>query len=131
MALHQPVLFVGDRPNVRQCLDPRVPFVGTRSYLVLLEWMARMRIDFRLCDMVNAYDSTGRVAAASPNEFVQLKIIALGKSAERLVRTWQAESIAPLSIFYLPHPSGLNRDLNDKKKLSSLLARCSAFIYKA
>jgi uracil-DNA glycosylase len=50
-------------------------------------------------------------------------IVALGTLA-----TW-GMSKTNLSFTSLPHPSGLNRKLNDKEELNKLLAKCKQWLY--
>jgi hypothetical protein len=38
------IMFVGDEPSKKN-KDPKVPFVGTKSYLTLLTWIYRMDLD--------------------------------------------------------------------------------------
>lgn len=132
--LHARVLFVGDRPSISRNKDVNTPFVGTQSYSQLLSWMARMELDFRLCDMVNSYkvDGTEDEILSRYIKFEQAScVVALGGHAKyRLLEVYQ-DLIRPPPTFYLPHPSGLNRELNDKAQLASLLSRCKAFVYKA
>lgn len=51
------------------------------------------------------------------------KIVALGKMA-----TWALDKIE-MPYFELPHPSGLNRKVNDKAALQKMLADCKAWLY--
>lgn len=125
MSLHPHILFIGDRPNPRKNRSMDVPFVGTKSYLVLLEWFYKMDVDVNQVSIINAYDVHG-----SPKLGLAIgedtKIITLGANAT----SWLKSLDTPrFKYFALPHPSGLNRELNDVKKLSDLLARCRAFIY--
>lgn len=84
-----------------------------------------MDVDVTRMSMMNAYDLEGRltanlawIARNTP------KVITLGERAKNAI-----DSLV-VNTFALPHPSGLNRELNDKKKLSGQLAKCRAFIYK-
>lgn len=132
MSLHPPVLFIGDRPNPRKNRSMDVPFVGTKSYLVLLEWFYRMDVDVNQVSIVNSHDVNGQITFAAPISIFDLsktRFILLGKAAEEAWDTWWIGSLNPPKAFKLPHPSGLNRELNDVKKLSTLLTRCREFIY--
>ena len=107
------VYFVGDRPS-RQNLDPDTPFVGTKSYTKLLEWINRLDID------------VSRVLVQNSNRLYNLhylenfKVIALGNMASDFLTGCDIEH------FKLPHPSGRNRILNNKKLETAVLRR---FIY--
>lgn len=127
MSLHSPVLFIGDRPTKRN-KHPDVAFVGTSSYKILLDWMRRMDIDVSKVYMVNAYDIDGEPSKHLYGLNRNWKKVVLGDNAKnRLVEL--KLYVEPLEWFALPHPSGLNRKLNDKKKLTQLLAECKMFIY--
>lgn len=132
MSLHPSVLILGDKPNPSKNLSLDVAFVGTSSYKTLLEWVYRMDLDFNLVFIENAYDHLGfpraKTKAMLSNE-VANKVITLGANAENFLVGFNKDQIVPLPYFNLPHPSGLNRELNDKKKLNDLLTRCRAFVY--
>jgi uracil-DNA glycosylase len=126
MSLHPPVLFIGDRPTKRNA-HPDVAFVGTRSYKTLLDWIRRMQLDISKVYIINAYDING-----DPSRLYGLnrnwKKVALGHNAtNRLVEL--APYTEPLEWFNLPHPSGLNRQVNDKETLAIKLEECKNFIY--
>lgn len=109
-----------------------VPFVGTQSYKTVLEWIYRMDIDIHQVHLKNAYTSGGHIS-----QFVltldglskPLRVIVLGKEAKSCIDELNESRSNPVKYFYLPHPSGLNRELNDKKKLSQMLTRCRNFVY--
>ncbi len=127
MSLHPQVLFVGDRANPKTNASLDVPFVGTKSYRTLLEWFYRMDIDFTKVYLVNAYTPSGR-AIRLPYDDIRargIRVVALGDAAREALKD------KDIKFFSLPHPSGLNRDLNDKKKLSESLAKCRDFIYRS
>lgn len=132
MSLHPLVIFIGDRPNPKKNLSLDVPFVGTPSYKTLLEWIYRMDIDIRQVGLKNAYDidgeeSTGLFPIIPSSK--SLRVIVLGQAAKKRIDDFNRLPIRPIKYFYLPHPSGLNRELNDKKKLSQMLTRCRNFVY--
>lgn len=130
--LHPVVLMVGDRPNPKKNCSMNVPFVGTRSYKTLLEWVYRMDVDIRRVQIENAYTVDGTIKASIiqmvPSDW---KVIALGAAATAALDELNKLRLSEPQIrfFSLPHPSGSNRSLNDKKKLSELLSRCRAYIY--
>lgn len=130
MSLHSPVIFIGDRPNPKKNLSMDVPFVGTKSYKILLEWIYRMDVDISKVVMMNAFDVLGtRLLTLRPQKAYP-KVIVLGENADNAWRSACNTLARNIPSFKLPHPSGLNRELNDKKKLSEALAKCRAFIYK-
>lgn len=125
--IHATVYFVADKPtktNVRQ----DTPLVGTQSYKTFLCWLADMRIDISRVRLYNQSDSPfDGDSARFLNKGIEkgvIKVIALGKKAmEYLNDTGVSEYYA------LPHPSGLNRQLNNKKKLKQTLDACQVYIY--
>lgn len=126
MRLHPQVIFIGDRPNPKKNLHMDVPFVGTKSYKTLLEWFYRMDVDITNVYFVNAYTVDGKEVRI-PFEAIRIaktKVVTLGVAAR------EAVADKDVQFFALPHPSGLSRALNDKKKLAEELAKCKAFIYK-
>lgn len=120
MRLHKPVIFVGDKPS-RSNIDPEVAFVGTRSYKTLLSWIADMDVDVYVTMFINTTDElfhnyvSGYVTTG--------KVVALGEAAS------EALDAVGVIHFTLPHPSGRNRKLNDKKALKEQLKACKAYIY--
>lgn len=135
MSLHPPVLFLGDRPNPKTNLSLDVPFVGTKSYKILLEWIYRMDLDVNNIKIANTVGADGHVNWINPPPLFRPdykpKIITLGQNAKEWLKDIKKRhDLSWVTSFNLPHPSGLNRELNDKKALSDLLVKCRAFIYK-
>lgn len=127
--LHAPVLFIGDRPSSKN-LSQVIPFVGTKSYKVLLDWIYQMDLEIGNIQMMNAYTADGTctipLALDYEDAFMsQFKIVCLGIEAKLAMSQYAPH----LQYVCLPHPSGLNRKLNDKKELTKLLQLCRAFIY--
>ena len=128
------IIFVGDKPSKKN-IDSRIAFVGTQSYKRLLEWIFKMDIDINETMIVNrsgvkpysfnipedlhiefsAYGTSTDYCSGD-------KIIALGNEAEKVLK----ENHIP--YFKLPHPSGLNRKLNDKKYIEKELQKCKRWI---
>ncbi len=125
------ILFVGDRPNPKKNRDRDTAFVGTTSYKVLLEWIYRMDIDVSRVVMRNAFDLSGdrTLLDYELDAWQDGRVITLGSAPADRLRDYN-DFVKPLQFFKLPHPSGLNRELNDKKKLSESLAKCRAWVYK-
>lgn len=115
------IIFVGDEPS-KANLNVDVPFVGTKSYGTLLDWMRQLEIDVSKVILANRGQvlATGEIFTGSV-EFIYVQdagdqFVALGRRA--------ADHLAKLGFDYLelPHPSGLNRKLNDKAALEEQLA---------
>ncbi len=124
------ILFVGDKASKKN-KDPNIPFVGTKSYKRLLEWIWRMDLDvteiiLANCHHVKEYGFENYYYVETPNMFIDVdeycKVIALGKNAAKYLKECGIEH------HELPHPSGLNRKLNDKEYTAALLERCADFI---
>ncbi len=133
MSLHPPVLFIGDKPNPKKNLSLDVPFVGTKSYKTLLEWCYRMDVDVTRMRTVNAYHVDGVRNVSLESDLIIFEgypIVSLGANAAERLDVLNLTQHKKIKYFKLPHPSGLNREVNDKKKLSDLLSRCKAYIYK-
>lgn len=129
------ILIVGDKPSKKN-INPDVPFVGTTSYKRLLEWIVTLEVD--ITDVVTAnreHIKTHPWAIKGEGEGVFIeregiyadimpedKIIALGMNA--------AECLNDFGLDYcmLPHPSGLNRQNNDKKFIDRQLKKCKHWL---
>ena len=121
------IVFVGDRPSAKN-VDQDIPFVGTQSYKTLLQWIWKMDIDIStviLCNKDNI------------EPYSHYIYIALGREAENELKNlkscyWDPETSTLVEenvrYFMLPHPSGKNRKLNDKKWLEKELDKCKDWI---
>jgi uracil-DNA glycosylase len=114
------VLFVGSNPSVSaKTLDPFCR--STKSGKILLSWIERTNQEFsysmcnvsdnptsknkplKIKEIKDNLDSLAiKIAAAKPD-----KIVALGKTASK------ALTLLRVAHYVMPHPSGLNRQLND------------------
>lgn len=117
------IIFVGDKPSKKN-ISQSVPFVGTQSYKVLLDWIWRMDIDITSVIMTNR-DSLYTCGGTSMGSIFRTHtFIALGSAA--------SEELDKLNIshFKLPHPSPKNRKLNDKFFVTSQLNLCRIWLDK-
>lgn len=127
--LHGLVYFVADAPTAEN-LSPNVPLVGTESYKRLLQWIGEMDVDITRVRMYNQIDGPfnapmSRATLNKAVELQQIKVVALGqKAAAYLAKAGINE------FFVLPHPSGRNRLLNDKKYVDYKLSACKHYIYE-
>jgi len=124
------IFFVGDKPSKKN-VDPAVPFVGTVSYKRLLEWIYQMDIDISevyMCNIsqIEPYGYIPMCKVNTPNYGSDVleddKVIALGNNAEEHLKKLNQK------YFKLPHPSGRNHKLNDKKFLKKILTECKEYI---
>lgn len=105
------VLVVGDKPSSKN-ISQYVPFVGTKSYTRLKEWLKvidpNKEYSFHI---TNSY----RQSELDYIEYWTGPIIVLGKTAEkRVIQLNKAYGL-------LPHPSFLNRKCNDKEYITNEL----------
>lgn len=128
------IIFVGDKPSKKN-INPEIPFVGTKSYKRLLEWIGKLDIDISETLIVNR-SGVEPYSFSTPEDLHILfrgyssqtdycpgdKIIALGREAAKLLESNH------IPYFEMPHPSGLNRKLNDKKWLKAELNRCKEWL---
>lgn len=122
------IVFVGDRPGKKN-IDPSIPFVGTQSYRRLLEWVWKMDLSINDVKILNqtgleynyvtgaVFDNLNFLGRSS-----EIKFVALGNNASD-----KLEEIG-LNHWMLPHPSGRNRKLNDKKWLNKELKECGVWL---
>lgn len=114
------VLFVGDSPS-KANTNPIMAFIGSRSGKTLEAWTERLGLKLGEYMMINRTDEFFADCARSFYKSSR-PVISLGVKAD------VALSKANVPHFSLPHPSGLNRKLNDKKTLGLTLSRCRRHI---
>lgn len=136
------VVLVGSNPTAKN-LDPKIPFVGTSSGKILTRWLQVLGIDPLHARFVNVSDQIvlgNRKLKVSEydldrleNDLVlnlvldhlsnkPLKVVALGKTASDALMRIRVDH------FELPHPSGLNRKLNDTAFVATQLKRCADYL---
>lgn len=114
------MVFVADRPNPRKNLDVTVPFVGTKSYKTLLDWVYRMDLDVNEICTTNACDEAGSPKPISYWPDSEFRFIALGIDASNYL------DAVEIKHFVLPLPASKT----NKQEISRLLYRCKKYIYK-
>ena len=112
------VVFVGDEPS-KTNVHPEIAFVGAKCFPTLVQWIKQLPIDYYIC--VNSVDTNviPKIQALKDDGF---KVIALGNKASYNLSNSRIEH------FKLPHPSGLNRILNDKQKLAMEMLACNTYL---
>lgn len=121
------IIFVGDKPS-KSNLDPNIAFVGTKSYKTLLGWIADMDINIADVLLTNNITTQNNTWFSLDNHVSYrltpnlTKFVALGKAAEEKLEKLK------LHYFSLPHPSGLNRKINDKQWLDIQLKACKQWL---
>ena len=122
------ILFVGDKPSAKN-KDPEIAFVGTQSGKRLLSWVAHFEIDINHVKWCNRADLTWKkygmgyltIKGKTDVIFPEDKIVYLGVNA--------AKGGRKVNSFNLPHPSGLNRLLNDEEWLEGELNKCKEWLH--
>lgn len=108
-------IFVGDEPNASA--QSRTPFRHARCAPRLLQW-----IDYLVGDddyiVINQCDYKDFELRNLFGKHM-LPMIALGNKASSRLK---------MSHFKLPHPSGLNRQINDKAYMFKVLRACKAYL---
>lgn len=129
------MLILGRNPS-KHNTSRYTPFVGTKSNDTLQRWLKYLTIDtevevlFKNC----SYDlnatfttyNTQRYAIEVIDYCIENdidSIICLGNDVEKV-----CEVINCMPYFKLPHPSGLNRQNNDKKYIESRLSECREWL---
>lgn len=112
------VVFVGDCPS-KTNTHPEIAFVGAKCFNTLVEWIKQLPIDYYICFNSNDADLSLKLDALTNEGF---KVIALGNNASERLTAWKIEH------FKLPHPSGLNRILNDKRKMALEMLACNTYL---
>lgn len=125
-------LIVGLNPSLKND-NPYVPFVGTRSGITLDSWLKDIGIDKVECVFINVLPRATKSQAGIKKSEIDLddlherismmrcgfykdaKIITLGQLA-----AWALDQVGA-QFLALPHPSGLNRQLNDKMYVKSMI----------
>lgn len=124
------VIFIGDKPSSKN-LDPEIPFVGTKSYETLLNWIVKLELDITNVilankEHVNLYGNGFHLVSTKWMDLDIIngedKVIALGKEASKYLKKLNIEH------FIMDHPSGLNRKLNDTKYVENKLKECKEYL---
>lgn len=107
------VVFVGDEPS-KTNVNESIAFVGAKSFKNLVKWIKIIDPDYYICLNTNNGVSIRCIIELHNAGF---KVVALGNKAfDRMV------CFIPIKdLFLMPHPSGLNRKLNDKFYLEQCL----------
>lgn len=113
------ILVVGDKPS--KCTDPKIPFKGAKCEKRLKEWLKKILDDGETYLIINQNDPGLAVTLALVDIF-KTPIIALGNKASEALKT--------KAHFKLPHPSGLNRQINNKKFIDQCLRDCYSYIHE-
>ena len=123
------ILIVGQNPSSKNT-DVEVPFEGTASGRRLKKWLKELGLEGADITFKNASYVVDRAPKASEIRsdipwFCFHARIALGEQASRALLS----SGCPYNgYFRLPHPSGLNRKLNNKEELANQIHLCREYL---
>jgi len=126
------ILFVGSNPSHLN-YDPLVPFAGSKSEKSFKEWADFLAPEgYKVINAVDKVTEKNRRIDSSEINILDFKakimdnnptrIIALGNTAAT------ALEMAGEDFFKLPHPSPLNRFLNNKVYLNAVLEECKKWL---
>lgn len=110
------VIFVGDKPS-KANTDPTVAFEGTKSWITFQKWADLLGLSPSEYEKVNRGSFCDIMLDLYPNA----KVIALGVEASNYLNSRDK------AHFKLPHPSGLNRVLNDKEYIAHVIGECKRY----
>lgn len=128
------ILIVGQQPAPKG--DASRPFVGTASGKRLDRWLAKAVInDYYIINVSNSKRRLTQkmleAAAKSVQLNVQLfladRVIALGAIAQGAIELSYARTSLK-KILHLPHPSGLNRQLNKPGSEAQIVRQLKEFV---
>lgn len=117
------IIFLGSNPSQRS-ISIKPFWRDTKSMQVISNWLDMLNLGEEEIYFMNVSDTTtpnnrplkiSEIKASLPmlsnkiNDVIPEKIIALGKTAEK------ALTLLRIPHFAMPHPSGLNRQLNNKE----------------
>jgi len=125
------IWIVGSNPSPKN-VNPLVPFWGTTSYETLSRWLKVLGINRHALLNVSNEVTNGKIPKLTAEDLLRVKlklenattVIALGNTASMALKR------LGIKHFKLPHPSGRNRLLNDKKFIELELDRCRDWLSK-
>jgi hypothetical protein len=112
------VVFVGDEPS-KLNISPDIPFVGAKCFNTFIGWVNKLKPDYYVTLNSDNISDLSDIIKLYKSGF---KVVALGnKASERLKKKG-------IEHKKLPHPSPLNRILNNKKVLDKQLKEVYSYI---
>jgi uracil-DNA glycosylase len=112
------IVFVGDKPSSKN-VSKNIPFVGAACFTRLVNWINFIKPDFYLILNSNLDSEINQIKLLYDLDF---KILSLGKeSYNRLLKN-------QINSFLLPHPSPLNRQINNEHFVNQVLTEAKRYI---
>lgn len=115
------VVFVGDAPSANNAVET-IAFVGAHCFPRLVEWIKLIDPDFYVC--INSNELTQMADIHKLVVRADFKVIALGLTAAKRLTEFEIDH------FMMPHPSGLNRKLNDPIAIKELLVEAREYVHE-
>lgn len=124
------IYVVGSNPSPKNWFKT-IAFIGTRSFRILQGWLEEMGVDdAMMINVSNQVTEPGVVPKVTQEDHDRLRqelrkatrVIAVGKLAHKHL------TLLGIDHFALPHPSGLNRRLNDPAFIREELKRCAEWL---
>lgn len=113
------VCFVGDSPsNTNSHKD--IAFVGAKCFPRLVEWIGQIKPDYYVCLNSSTATDVDKIFALRDAGFI---FIVLGNKASKVLKT---ELL--IEHYLLPHPSGLNRKLNNDMEIRLSLIEAHLYV---
>jgi len=133
------ILFIASNPSHLN-EDPKKPFIGSRSEKKFNEWASRLAPNgYKAINVIDTTTEGNRALKKVEIEdsIIELcekiklnenkKIIALGKTAQLAIELAKP-ILGEIDYFALPHPSPLNRFLNNRDQVEAILEECERWI---
>ena len=112
------VLFVGDSPS-KTNVSQDIAFVGARCFPKLVDWIKTIQPDYYVCLNSSTQAEELQIYNLYLDDF---RVIALGKEASKRLDNIYVTHLR------MPHPSGLNRETNDKELVDRALKQAYAYV---
>lgn len=112
------VVIVGDAPSSKN-VNANIAFVGAKCFNTVVSWIKHLSPDYYVCVNSDDDNNLSNIQSLAQDNF---KIVALGNNAAGRLASKK------INFFKMPHPSGLNRQLNDKDYIDKVLKDCYAYV---
>lgn len=122
------ILFVAQNPKTSANIDK--PLDGTRSGTVFGDWLEVLGLKREDVLVLNAAKKVGQRVTKRDRDGQKILQTAFGARRVVALGKYACETLTDLGIphFSLPHPSGLNRVLNDSFYVEERLHACREFL---
>lgn len=131
------VLIVGSNPSVKSPNNSAF-HPSTRSRMILDEWFKDIDAELHfinVCDRTRPGNRQMRVSEIREclpslkskikmTKLIHCRVVAVGRTASK------ALNLLGVEYLEMPHPSGMNRKLNDKEYVASKICELKRFIYE-